>query len=353
MAIAGEVWQALQAAGAGVPNGDGLSALGFPAPDAATTARIDTQATRVDLAGGLLGRGHLARDATSNDWRWEPEPRFDITMSHASGYWTADRAAQQLRIRALAVLPRADARELQITPTRRRDLEQALPVSEFVAQISALCQSRGAALTPAHWVRGPNRNALDAFSYSSRITKPGDQVALSAEVMTALPNAMNSSVVTCAELRIENLPAWTNALTAAAATAATDMRLSIYELIDLLMVAWQTATETLCAVVAGTERQTIWVAPPTVELHVSAERRFDQNGAGGAPTLDTYIDLSPLGRSDRGSLSTMSVTVTAPPRLDRSARQALIRQAVLYMAQQFGFVDVTEDVLQPARSSSR
>src|SRR5213075_1768816 len=43
---------------------------------------------------------------------------------------------------------------------------------------------------------------------------------------------------------------------------------------------------------------------PTVELHVSAERRFDSN-SGGAPTLDTYIDLSPLGHSDRAPMASM------------------------------------------------
>jgi hypothetical protein len=353
VAVAGEVWHALQAAGAGVPGGDGLSALGFPAPDPAATTRIDTRARHVDLAGGQWGRGRLVRDAHGHDWRWEPEPRFEITMSYASGFWTAERAAQQLRVRALAVLPRADARELQITTTCRGDLEQALPGGEFAAQITALCRSRGAALAMARWVRGPNRNALDAFSYSSGITTLGGQVALSAEVMAALPNAMNSSVVTCAELRIENLAALADAVTATGATARIDMRLSIHELIDLLIVVWQTATETLAPVVVGTERPTTWAAPPTVELQVSAERRLDPNSSVGAPTLDTYVDLSPLGHSDRGPLSSMTVTVTAPPRLDRSARRSLTQQAVLYMAQQFGFVDLTEDTLQPARSSSR
>jgi hypothetical protein len=345
VAVVGEVWHALQAAAAGDPAGGGLNALGFPAPDPATTARIDSRASQVNLVGGRWGRGLLLRDAHSDDWQWEPEPRFDMKISYASGFWTAERAAQQLRVRALAVLPQADAGELQITTTHRSGIERALPTGEFAAEITALRRRRGATFALAGWERGPNRNALDALSYSSTITAPSGQVVMSAEVMAALPNTMNSSVVMCAELRIESLAALVDAVAAAGVMARTDMRLSIHELVDLLIVAWQTATEAVAAAFSPTKGPTTWAAPPTVELHVSAERRFDSN-SGGAPTLDTYIDLSPLGHSDRAPLASMSVTVTAPPRLDRSARRSLAQDAVLYMARQFGFVDLTEATLQ-------
>jgi hypothetical protein len=38
----------------------------------------------------------------------------------------------------------------------------------------------------------------------------------------------------------------------------------------------------------------------------------------------------------------MSVTITAPTRLEPATRQHLTRDALIYMAESFGFLDVTE-----------
>jgi hypothetical protein len=50
-----------------------------------------------------------------------------------------------------------------------------------------LLRRRGTDLRAADWNRGPNRNALEALSYSSVITAPDGRAALTAEVM-ALPS---------------------------------------------------------------------------------------------------------------------------------------------------------------------
>jgi hypothetical protein len=57
--------------------------------------------------------------------------------------------------------------------------------------------------------------------------------------------------------------------------------------------------------------------------------------------LSDYIDLSPLGVSDRGQLREMAVTITAPPILGLPDRRAYTAEALAYMAQQFGFLDAT------------
>lgn len=342
VAVAGEVWHALQAAGAGVPGGDGLSALGFPAPDPHTTRQIDAQAHRVDLTGGQWRDGRLVRDADGQDWQWEPDLRFSMNMSFASGYWTAEQAAaRHLRLRALAVLPWADARDLQITGERRLALEQALPVSELGAFITTLSRWRGTGLAAPNWFRGPHRNALDAFSYSTSIAAPGGQTALSAGVMMALPSTMNSSAVTCAELRIEDLAAWAGALSASGGNPPDDLRLSIEEVIEFFIVAGRTANEMLASTVADSLPSVRWADPPTTELQLIAERRHDAD-PNVQPMLDDYIDMSALGHSDRGRLPQMLVTITAPPQMAPSERRRVTRQAMVYMAQQFGFIDLTE-----------
>ena len=76
--------------------------------------------------------------------------------------------------------------------------------------------------------------------------------------------------------------------------------------------------------------------------YAEAERRFD-NTPRPQPMLDEYIDMSPLGRSDRGQLREMAVTITAPPRPGPSGRRAQTSAALVYMAQQFGFLDATTD----------
>lgn len=121
--------------------------------------------------------------------------RFSMSMTRAAGYWTAQPTPRQLRLRAVATVPRVDAGQLAITPQRRSDLVHNLPISNLAGLVTTLSQRRGATLRAAQWNRGPNHNALDALSYSMVISTPDSKVAAAAEVMVALPNTMESSVV--------------------------------------------------------------------------------------------------------------------------------------------------------------
>ena len=51
----------------------------------------------------------------------------------------------------------------------------------------------------------------------------------------------------------------------------------------------------------------LWADPPTVELRLTAERRYDDTPRP-QPMLDDYIDMDSLGHSDRGQLREMAVT---------------------------------------------
>jgi hypothetical protein len=131
VAVAGEVWQALRAAGAGALGEDPLAAVGFPTPSPQETQVVDADATGMELTGGHWRKGKLVRAPGEAAWRWEPAVRFSMDVTRAAGYWTADPAAQQLRLRAVATLPRADASELAISSQNRLDLEKALPESDL------------------------------------------------------------------------------------------------------------------------------------------------------------------------------------------------------------------------------
>jgi hypothetical protein len=169
-------------------------------------------------------------------------------------------------------------------------------------------------------------------------------MVLTTEVMIALEGATDSSYVGCAELRIPDLDAWASA--ASGTLEQQDPRLSVGEVAEYFAVAWQTAAEVLPGAVKSDAEATRWAFPPVIDLRLIAEGPIDNTPQ---PVLDQYIDLSPLGQSDRGQLREMSVTITAPPVLERAARQGRTREALAYMAQQFGFLDATADRLQMAR----
>lgn len=106
---------------AGAAGGDPLSAIGFPVPEPEATRVVDADATCVDLTGGQWGDGTLIRDATGTQWRWEPAIRFSMNMTRAAETWTGP-PEPQLRLRAIATLPQAQAHDLAITamPPRPR-----------------------------------------------------------------------------------------------------------------------------------------------------------------------------------------------------------------------------------------
>jgi hypothetical protein len=340
VAVASEVWHALQRAGSGVPGGDALGAVGFPASKA--IQMIGSEAVLVDLTAGRWGDGRLLRDAAGEKWRWESEVRFSMNMTGAARYWTGDQTGPQLRLRAIATLPWAQAGELSITSQARRDLEHALPLSALASAVTTLSRRRRTDPGAADWSRGPHSNARNALSYSTAITAPDGRAALAAEVMVALPSTMNSSVVTCAQLQIVDFTAWAEALAASDVPPQLDLRLSLDEVAEFLTIAWETAAEKLPTVVTDNSLDMLWAYPPTVELQLSAERRIDPTPTSPL-MLDEYIDMSPLGRSDRGLVPEMAVTITAPPHLEPSARRAQTCEALAYMAQIFGFVDATPD----------
>lgn len=149
---------------------------------------------------------------------------------------------------------------------------------------------------------------------------------------------MNSALVTCAEVRIEDLAAWARALGAAGAPPRPDLRLSIEEAAEFFAVARQAATEKLAAVVAANASTVLWADPPTVELRLTAERRYDDTPRP-QPMLDDYIAMDPLGHSDRGQLREIAVTITTPQHLEQSDRRDQTHAALVYMAHQFGFLE--------------
>ncbi|MGW1878735.1 hypothetical protein [Streptomyces sp. NPDC001975] len=195
--------------------------------------------------------------------------------------------------------PWADTAALQITPGKRQDLERVLPHSALAGAVTVLSQRRGA----ERWDRGPWRNTPTAVSYTSTIMAPGDRRALSAAVMMSVQD----TVVTCTDILIEDVSAWSSLLPGDAGT-----QLGLEEVQALLFAAWESAADTLPDAVVDPARMR-WCAPPTTELRLSVEGPHDQP----SPGLGTLIDLEALGPGEDNVRPEMAVTITRSPTMQR------------------------------------
>ncbi|MFE5406459.1 hypothetical protein ACFQ9Z_35125 [Streptomyces sp. NPDC056580] len=173
------------------------------------------------------------------------------------------------------------------------------------------------------------------MSYSATIAAPDGRPALTGAVMAALPGALQPSTVTCAEVAIQDTAAWTGVLPPDMSTTLT-----LEEMASVLLAAWETAADVLPAATCDVTTMR-WAGPPTVELRVSAEGPHDQPRAN----LDTLINLSEAGPTDRSSLPEMAVTITVSPMLADTERRQVLRRALVRMLQGFGYVEADEHLL--------
>ncbi|MFE2944911.1 RNA-binding domain-containing protein [Streptomyces sp. NPDC059255] len=336
VAVAAPVWQAIVEAGSHAPGPDPLSAIGFPRPPEDTDAPwvIAADAPSVDVDGGSWGAGRLTCSGRGV-WRWQPLPRFRINQGRSARNWTAGQTPA-LRLRAVVNLPWAEASRLEISRPRRTQLESQLPYSAVAGAVTILSGRRGAELPAARWERGPFGNSARSASYSCTIAGPDGGPALKASVMLALPTTMEPTVVACSDVLIENPRAWAEAL-----GPGWETRLGLDEVQAVLLAAWETAAELLPGLV-GDPAGLSWAAPPTTELRMTCEQPADN---GVLPALDTLIDLQPLGTHDGGTQSLLTVTITATPAMERAERQSLLREALVHMAHEFGYIDAEVDLL--------
>ncbi|MEU7073018.1 RNA-binding domain-containing protein [Streptomyces narbonensis] len=337
VAVAEPVWQAIVETGRRAPGGqDPLAAVGFPRASTGTNAPwvIPATARRVDLDGGSWGPGFLTCSGRGV-WRWQPIPRFSLNQGRSADIGTAGQTPA-LRLRALVNLPWAEASALEINKSRRAQLEQLLPHSAVAGAVTLLSRRRGAELTAARWERGPFGNSSRSAGYTCTIAGPDGTPAVKASVMLALPTTMESTVVACADVLIENPEMWAKAL-----GPGWDTQLGLDEVQAVLLAAWETAAELLPDVV-GDPAGLSWAAPPTTELRMTCEQPADN---GVLPGLDTLVDLTALGPNDAGPRSRLAVAITATPAMARADRQRLLREALVHMADAYGYVDAEFNLL--------
>ncbi|WP_459712010.1 hypothetical protein [Actinophytocola sp. KF-1] len=337
VAVAEEIWDGLHVAGSGIRHADVVTALGLPVADQGRGAVIGADEIAVHLRGGQWGPGRLIRP-DGDGWAWEPVPSSDFEVTRNALNWTGGPKPPQLRARVVATLPWAWPEDCVISGEKRRQLAEWLPAGDLAAAVTALSRHRGAELRLDGWRDGPNRNGPHSVSRSGGIASLDGRTALSCEVMLALPGVMSDAVVTCAELRVEDIAAWADALDDTRRTAAP---LTVGELIEFFVAAWHTATDVLPTVLDPSPWGNHWTQPPKVELRLSAER----SRQFGRLLLPDLIDFTPFGTAPDQDVQTMSCTITAAPRRSPEDRRAQTSRALMNMGLAAGYLDAFSSAL--------
>lgn len=354
IAVAGSIWETLAGLGGGVARGGGLAAAGFPVADNTSagngnTALIPNDVTEVSVNGGSWGTGRLLRPGRQANWSWEPVPRTDFNTFHTTR-WTV-RSPTDLQIRAIASLPWLTDSPLKIGIPGRQRLIETLEGSELSAWVEGLSQRRGAKLPASKWdwATGQGSWQSDRSAHClMTMPGPGGEAAVTAEVMTQLPDGLYLTVLGAAELRI-NFQPWAAALTAAGAAPCgrEALRVTVPELASFYTVAWAAAS--LLAPLTAVESPLAMppAGPPRVEFQFKVSPYHDSTPR--SIELDDVIDLLAVEPPTSDSYRHEGgFGITTPLNLPSEQRQALIEEQLAGLAQAWGFIYATPRMLHAA-----
>jgi len=339
--LAGDVWRfflkqsrdaspADYPALAGLPTADGADQLG---------RRI------VRLTGGEWGAGELVQDGPGDAWRWRPVPAVDTTPALNADRWSwmgEPGTEPDLVIRADAFLPWRGATSWRIEKRGRERMRAALPGAALSRAMVTMARSCDIAHAPPAWEiiseREGGRQSERTAQYQCAVPALAGTWAVIAEARLILPNGFQyQSVQASAGLRIRLAGE-------AAAVGAADQRLSIAELVDVFLAAWETAMLVIPVALVEDPVAVPLAGPPRAELYVRAGERY-VNGRPEYKELPQVMDLSPLGTATGTQLRQGGISVTAPLETGSDERRFLVRQAVARMAAgQWGFIEVGDDL---------
>ena len=370
--VAKPVWEALRQAGARTPSG-AMTQLGFPVGDKREREFgyrlrdriVPADATRVELLKGSWGTGLLLRDDKRETWRWQPEESFGSVP--ISGEWPWMRLPPpQLRVRATAAIPCALS-GLLITSQAHQELAAKLTESDLARALTALSARRGTELRAGHWQDCQVGHPLhQGRCFTCVIAAPDGRCALAAEVKLSLSDVTGCTTVTAiAEVRIQDLAAWRDALNHAGKSHTGEfdgsrLRLSLGELADIFSAAWHSVAELLPAAILGDVDAVPPAGPPLVDLLLSATTPVDllferlslmtlrdlrrlarlllgKGGKHRRGDLRGFVNFSPFVRNgSHPRLTEMSVRITGPLQLSTGERQQRTRQALSWMLRNAG-----------------
>jgi len=329
-----EIWNALGHFGRGTYV-SGTVAVGFPLASGECPF-ITADRRPVELAGGKWGRGRLI-PTTSGGWRWEPETAFDSEACRDQGTWSSRRGEMDLRLRLAAQMLMV-AEGLRVTEPGRAQMLAELTSTGLTDLLAGLAHRYG--LEPAHltWQETPEPEGHNNSRFAAyQLIVPGTdgRPALLASLWFTLPAGREIEVGAIVDLCVDFDAIQPAIESATPAQIPSELRITAGELVRFFTSGWQAAT----ALVLTTGKKAVDVppaGPSRLELYIQNRHPETSGGSRVLRTLD-LVDLSVFGRTRKTQLRDLSVGVTAPLGLSGEEVGSLIRQALISMANDFGF----------------
>ncbi len=333
VAVEQEIWNALGQLGRGTYV-SGTAAVGFPVASAERPL-IKADGSPVELNGGAWGRGRLI-PVTSGGWRWQPAIVIDSEACRDQDTGSSRHGDMDLRLRLAARMPLV-AEPLRVTEAGRAQMLAELPLTGLTDVIAALAKRYDLEPADLTWQETPepegtNNSRIAAY----QLVVPGisGRPALLGSLWFLLPGGRTTDVRATADLYVDFAAIQTDT-GATPAEIAPELRITASELVRFYASAWQAVT----ALVLTTGEQASELPPagaPRLELYIQNRHPELSGGPRTLRTLD-LVDLSVFGRTRRTQLRDLSVGVTTPLGLSSQEIVSLVRQAMVTMANDFGF----------------
>ena len=345
-----EIWNALGRFGCGTYV-SGTAAVGFPVASREHPL-ITADGGPVELDGGAWARGRLVPVA-SGGWGWQPVIVFDSEACRDQDTGSFRRGEMDLRLRLAARMPLV-AEALRVIEAGRAQMLAELPSTGLTDLIAALARRYDLESANLTWQETPEpegTNNSRVAAYQLIVPGASGHPALLGSLWFMLPGGRATDVRAIADLCVDFAAIQPDTESDTPAEIDPELRIIPSELVSFFTSAWQATT----ALVLTTGEHAAEVPPAGASrLELYIQNRHPER-SGGPRTLRTLdlVDLSIFGRTRKTQLGDLSVGVTTPLGLSTEKIGSLVRQALVTMANDFGFTAAdTARILQSTQPRS-
>jgi hypothetical protein len=338
VAVALEIWNALQAVGAGAPGG-GTTGAGLPVAANPPGPVIGAGSDYVELAGGRWGPGRLAQ-AGDRGWAWQPEISLDSEAFRDRDAWTGRDGTMDLRLRVAARIP-VVAAGLRITDAGRDRMLSTLEHNGLLTMMTRLAARYGLDSGTLTWAETPEpagRNNPRSAAYEATVSADG-RPAIAGSLRIFLPTGIAGDITQAvADLRISFEAIRPGHATGSDGLAEipADLKITEPELVAFLARGWQVTTAILPLCATADPADLPPAGAPHLELYIQNEHGPNTGQSRKVRTLD-MVDLSRYGQPREDPAGDLSVGVTTPISMPWKDIEALTLKALDRMTEDFGF----------------
>jgi len=168
---------------------------------------------------------------------------------------------------------------------------------------------------------------------------PDGRPAIVGRTLLQLPSSpQDGRTLSLIDIRLDFDAMWPAAATSNDSVVPSELRVTVAELASYFTGAWRLAMTALPLAITDAPDDLTPAGTPRIEMYIVNERAAN---TGGDRILRTeeLVDLAPFGPTTRTSLYDLSVGVIAPTDLSEPEVGTLVKSALIWMAEDFGFTE--------------